>query len=81
MLVLAGNVKPGVTGWTELNAEDALDDMRLAFDNWVETMPTATYPYHIIRDGASEINLVLIGGEQWIDESIPILVPQVSPMT
>jgi hypothetical protein len=72
LLVVAGKA----SGWTEDKAEDALDDLRNAFDQYI-----AIGAYSPQRDGASTIQLVEIpeGGEPYLDEEIPIRVSILDP--
>ncbi len=72
LLVLAG--KP--SGWTEEQAEDLLDDVRYALDEWIEhNMLTVNGArFQIERAGDSSVAFVLISGEQYLDESVPVLL-------
>ncbi len=72
LLVIAGQNTDNST-WTEENAEDAADDLCADFDTYIMN---GIYPT-LERDGDSVIEIVLIGGEQYIDEQVPIRVRQI----
>jgi hypothetical protein len=74
-------VKGGGTGWTNENAEDALDTVRQAIDDYIEaqTLTVSGQLYNLYRDGNSEIVPVTIGSEQYLDEPIPIVVKAFYP--
>lgn len=72
LLIIAGqNIEN--SQWTEENAEDAADDLRRDFDTYIAN---GTYP-SLERDGDSLVESVLIGGEQYLDEQVPIRVRQI----
>jgi hypothetical protein len=74
-------VKGGGTGWTNENAEDALDTVRQLLDDYIEaqTLIVSGQAYNLYRDGNSEIVPVTIASEQYLDEPIPIIVKAFYP--
>lgn len=72
LLVIAGKS----ASWTNENAEDLLDDIRAALDTYIEgnSLTVSGKLYTIERLGDSDISRVAIGNEQYLDETVPILL-------